>query len=56
MPAWYAKGFTYMALALAEPVLEANQFEEQHGFRGGRRLGKNLVGCGQTGVACQRLV
>ena len=35
--------FTYMALARIEPVLEANQPEEQHGFRGGRRLEEHLV-------------
>ena len=46
--------FTCMVLARAAPVLEASQREEQRGFRGGRRLGENLVGCAQTGVDCQR--
>ena len=36
------KVFTYMVLARVEPVLEANQPEEQHGFRG-RRLEEHLV-------------
>ena len=37
------KVFTYMVLARVEPVLEANQPEEQHGLRGGRRLEEHLV-------------
>ena len=37
------KVFTYMVLARLEPVLEANQLEEQHGFRAGRRLEEHLV-------------
>ena len=37
------KVFTYMVLARVELVLEANQPEEQHGFRGGRRLEEHLV-------------
>ena len=37
------KVFTYMVLARVEPVLEANQPEEQHGFRAGRRLAEHLV-------------
>ena len=37
------KVFTYMVLARVEPVFEANQHEEQHGFRGGRRLEEHLV-------------
>ena len=36
------KVFTYMVLARVEPVLEANQPEEQHGFHG-RRLEEHLV-------------
>ena len=32
-----------MVLARVERVLEANQPEEQHGFRGGRRLEEHLV-------------
>ena len=35
--------FTYMVLARVELVLEANHPEEQHGFRGGRRLEEHLV-------------
>ena len=37
------KVFTYMVLARVEPVLEASQPEEQHGFRCGRRLEEHLV-------------
>ena len=37
------KVFTYMVLARVEPVLKANQPEEQHGFRAGRRLAEHLV-------------
>ena len=37
------KVFTYMVLARVEPVLEASQLEEQHGFRCGRRLEEHLV-------------
>ena len=47
-----SKVFTCMVLARVEPVLEANQPEEQHGFRGGRRLEEHLVSASLVMTRC----
>ena len=40
---WFNKLFAYMILGRVEAQLETHQPEEQHGFRGGRRVEEHLV-------------
>ena len=44
----FYKLFAYMILGRVETQLETHQPEEQHGFRGGRRVEEHLLSVGQT--------